>query len=353
MKPSFHTLKIKEIRQETSDAVSIAFQIPDNLEHLFHYQSGQYLTLKTLINGEEVRRSYSLCSAPFENSCRVAIKQIDNGKFSTFANEQLKVGETLEVMSPMGNFLLPDSMDEKQFVFFAAGSGITPVFSMLKTVLNNSLSATVTLIYGNKGFNSIIFREELEALKNRYMNRFRVIHILSRESLGNELQKGRIDLEKTNRLIQTLLPIDNVDGVYICGPESMIHGVKEAFVSAGLSARNIHFELFGTVTPAVPKVLQTDEVITSLVTVILDGEVLDIPLASNDINILDAALDAGADLPFACKGGVCCTCKARIMEGSARMDVNYALEPDEVAAGYILTCQSHPTSERLVVSFDE
>jgi ring-1,2-phenylacetyl-CoA epoxidase subunit PaaE len=353
MKPSFHTLKINEIRQETPDAVSISFEIPDDIKHVFHYQSGQYLTLKTSIDGEEIRRSYSLCSSPFENSWRVAVKKIEQGKFSTYANEHLTEGTTLEVMSPMGNFVLPESLDEKHFVFFAAGSGVTPVFSMLKTILNQSESAVVTLVYGNKGFQTIIFREELEALKNTYMNRFRVIHVLSKESLGNELQKGRIDEEKTNRLIQTLLPIDGIDGVYICGPESMIHGVKAAFINAGLSVDTIHFELFGTATPVVSKVQETDEVITSLVTVILDGEVLDIPLASNQINILDAALEAGADLPFACKGGVCCTCKAKIMEGTARMDVNYALEPDEVAAGYILTCQSHPTSERLVVSFDE
>jgi ring-1,2-phenylacetyl-CoA epoxidase subunit PaaE len=254
----------------------------------------------------------------------------------------------------MGNFAFnPNSESKKSYALFAAGSGITPVISMTKTILKAETQSTVSLFYGNKNFNSIIFREELEALKNTYMNRFRVIHVLSKESLGNELQKGRIDEEKTNRLIQTLLPIDGIDGVYICGPESMIHGVKAAFVNAGLSVDTIHFELFGTATPVVAKVQETDEVITSLVTVILDGEVLDIPLASNQINILDAALEAGADLPFACKGGVCCTCKAKIMEGTARMDVNYALEPDEVAAGYILTCQSHPTSERLVVSFDE
>jgi ring-1,2-phenylacetyl-CoA epoxidase subunit PaaE len=185
------------------------------------------------------------------------------------------------------------------------------------------------------------------------MNRFRVIHILSRESLGNDLQKGRINKEKTAQIIHSLIQLDSIDGVYICGPEDMILGVKDAFVEAGFDSKNIHFELFGTNTPVKEKQVLTDEVVTSLVTVIVDGEVLDIPLASNDVNILDAALEAGADLPFACKGGVCCTCKAKIMEGSAKMDVNYALEPDEVEAGYILTCQSHPTSERLIVSFDE
>lgn len=353
MKPSFHTLKINEIRQETVDAVSISFEIPEVLKQTFEYKSGQYLTFKTIVEGEELRRSYSLCSAPNENEWRVAIKRIENGKFSTHANKVLKVGDQLEVMSPMGNFILPLTTENKNLVFVAAGSGITPVFSMVKSVLLNDKDSQVTLIYGNKGFNSIIFREELEALKNQYMNRFRSIHILSRESLGNELQKGRINKEKTTQIIYSLLQIDTVDGVYICGPEDMILGVKEAFIEAGMDSKSIHFELFGTNTPVKEKVTTSDEVVSSLVTVIVDGEILDIPLASNDVNILDAALEAGADLPFACKGGVCCTCKAKIMEGSVKMDVNYALEPDEVEAGYILTCQSHPTSERLIVSFDE
>lgn len=353
MKPSFHNLIIKEIRQETTDAVSIAFDIPEGLKSVFQYQSGQYLTLKAIVGGEELRRSYSLCSSPKDDAWRVAVKKIENGKFSTYANESLKVGDTLDVMSPMGTFLLPSITENKSFVFFAAGSGITPVFSMLKDTLINDENSQVTLVYGNKGFNSIIFREELEALKNQHMNRFRVIHILSRESVGNELQKGRINKEKTLQIIRLLMQIDTIDGVYICGPEDMILGVKDAFVEAGLDTKKIHFELFGTNTPTKEKTITNDEVISSLVTVIVDGEVLDIPLASNDVNILDAALEAGADLPFACKGGVCCTCKAKVMEGSAKMDVNYALEPDEVEAGYILTCQSHPTSERLIVSFDE
>jgi len=353
MKPSFHSLKINEIRQETPDSVSIAFDVPQELKQTFEFQSGQYLTLKALISAEEVRRSYSLCSSPNENEWRVAVKRIDNGKFSTFANNDLKVGDVLDVMSPMGSFLLPSETESKNFVFFAAGSGITPVFSMVKSTLSRDEHSQVTLVYGNKGFNSIIFREELEALKNQYMNRLRVIHILSRESLGNDLQKGRINKEKTEQIIRSLMQLETIDGVYICGPEDMILGVKDAFVEAGLDTKKIHFELFGTNTPTKEKTITNDEVISSLVTVIVDGEVLDIPLASNDVNILDAALEAGADLPFACKGGVCCTCKAKVMEGSVKMDVNYALEPDEVEAGYILTCQSHPTSERLIVSFDE
>ena len=354
MRPSFHPLKIKEITRETSEAVSISFDIPADLVTDFAYKSGQYLTLKAKINDEEVRRSYSLCSAPSENSWTVAVKAIEHGKFSNFANESLKVGDILEVMNPMGTFVLPEDLNDKHFVFYAVGSGVTPVFSMLKTALVESETATVTLFYGNKGFASIIFREELEALKNKYMDRLRVIHVLSRESLGNDIQKGRIDKEKCTRLIDAFLDVQQIDGVFICGPKEMIFGVKDAFVEKGFNEALVHYELFASGS-AKPKAEAKKEEgsISSLVTVIVDGEVLEIPLKSNDINILDAALNAGADLPFACKGGVCCTCKAKIMEGTAKMDVNYALEADEVEAGYILTCQSHPTSEKLIVSFDE
>ena len=354
MRPSFYPLTIKEITRETSEAVSISFEIPADLVADFAYKSGQYLTLKAKIDGEDVRRSYSLCSAPNENTWKVAVKAIENGKFSNYANERLKVGDVLEVMNPMGSFILPEKLDDKNLVFFAVGSGVTPVLSMLKTALFDSDSSTVTLFYGNKGFASIIFREEIEALKNKYMDRLRVIHVLSRESLGNAIQKGRIDKEKSIQLIDSFLDVKTIDGVFVCGPKDMIFGVKDAFIEKGLNESLVHYELFSSGS-AKPKVEQKkqEESISSLVTVIVDGEVLEIPLKSNDINILDAALNAGADLPFACKGGVCCTCKAKIMEGTAKMDVNYALEADEVEAGYILTCQSHPTSEKLIVSFDE
>ena len=354
MRPSFHPLTIKEIKRETSEAVSISFEVPADLTNDFAYKSGQYLTLKASINGEEVRRSYSLCSSPSENTWKVAVKAIENGKFSNFANETLKAGEVLEVMNPMGTFVLPDDLSNKNFVFFAVGSGVTPVLSMLKTALFDSDSSTVTLFYGNKGFSSIIFREEIESLKNKYMDRLRVIHVLSRESLGNAIQKGRIDKEKSIQLIDSFLDVSTIDGVFVCGPKDMIFGVKDAFVEKGFNESLVHYELFssGSTKPKVEEKKQ-EESISSLVTVIVDGEVLEIPLKSNEINILDAALNAGADLPFACKGGVCCTCKAKIIEGTAKRDVNYALEADEVEAGYILTCQSHPTSEKLIVSFDE
>ncbi|MFN5416213.1 MAG: 1,2-phenylacetyl-CoA epoxidase subunit PaaE [Flavobacteriia bacterium] len=354
MTPTFHRLKIADIRKETEDTVSIAFEIPENLLSDYHYFSGQYLTLRALIDGEDLRRSYSLCSAPMEKEWRVAIKAVEGGKFSNFANTKLTVGDELEVMTPTGGFKVETNQSHsKNYVLFAAGSGITPIISIIKSVLNEEPNSTISFFYGNKNFSSIIFREEIEALKNDYMDRLSVIHVLSRESLGNPIQKGRIDADKCPKLVDTFLKNENADEVYVCGPEEMIHAVKDTFSAKGVDPKHIHFELFGTTAKKVEKTAETEENIVSNVTVIIDGDSIDIALNSNDENVLDAAQKAGADLPFACKGGVCCTCKAKILEGTARMDVNYALEADELAAGYILTCQAHPTSERLVVSFDE
>jgi ring-1,2-phenylacetyl-CoA epoxidase subunit PaaE len=355
MNPVFHTLKIENVRKETEDTVSISFEIPADLKHDYQFKPGQYLTLRTTINGEDLRRSYSLCSAPFENEWRVAIKQVEGGKFSSYANASLKAGDTLEVMTPTGSFTTElNPTNKKQYVLVAAGSGITPVLSLAKAILKEEPHSEVSLFYGNKGFASIIFREELEGLKNQYMDRLRLVHILSRESLGNPLQKGRIDAQKVKDLHKVFLQNQAIDAVFVCGPEEIIHAVKDSFTELGVDAKNIHFELFGT--PVVKKEVAAKanvEQIISNVTVIIDGDSLEIALDSTAENILDAAQKAGGDLPFACKGGVCCTCKAKILEGTARMDVNYALEPDEVEAGYILTCQAHPTSEKLIVSFDD
>lgn len=356
MTPKFHSLKIEDVKQETDDTVSISFEIPSELLEDYTYVSGQYLTLKADINGEDVRRSYSLCSAPYENEWRVAIKAISNGKFSNYANTQLHKGMFLDVMTPTGNFVMnPDPSRNNSYVLFAAGSGITPILSIAKSVLNNEPKSDVTLFYGNKGFNSVIFREELEGLKNRYMDRLRLIHIFSRENLGNKIQKGRIDEAKVIDLYEAFLKDTTIDAVYSCGPEAMILAVKKGLTEKGIDASKIHFELFTapSVNPETIVEVVDRENIESNITVILDGDAYELHLDSTGQNILDAAQEAGADLPFACKGGVCCTCKAKIIEGSVRMDVNYALEPDEVEAGFILTCQSHPTSDKLIISFDE
>ncbi|MDX2359867.1 MAG: phenylacetate-CoA oxygenase/reductase subunit PaaK [Crocinitomicaceae bacterium] len=358
MTPKFHSLKINDVRRETEDTVSISFDVPATLSSDYSFVSGQYLTLKTTIDGEDVRRSYSLCSAPHENEWRVAVKQVTEGKFSTYANHSLEAGMEMEVMTPTGNFVLnTDASNSKSYVLFAAGSGVTPVLSIAKSALNNEANSDVTLFYGNKGFASIIFREELEALKNQYMDRLRVVHVLSRESLGNDIQKGRIDAAKASELYDAFLNETNVDAVYVCGPEDMIHGVKDSMMAKGVDEAKIHFELFTAPSTDKENTVTAEEssavAIASNVTIIIDGDQFDLNLDSTGQNILDAAQEAGADVPFACKGGVCCTCKAKIIEGTVKMDVNYSLEPDEVEAGFILTCQSHPTSDKLVVSFDE
>jgi ring-1,2-phenylacetyl-CoA epoxidase subunit PaaE len=357
MTPRFHSLKIADVRKETADCVSISFDVPKDLKSDYQFLAGQYLTLKTTIDGEEVRRSYSLCSAPHENELRVAIKQVENGKFSTFANKSLNAGDFMDVMTPMGNFALKsDFANKKSYALFAAGSGVTPILSIAKEILNSEPNSIITLFYGNKGFNDVIFRESLEELKNCNLTRLSVVHVFSRESLGNKLQKGRIDKQKTIDLYNAFLKYISVNEAFICGPEQMIIGVKDALNELGLDSKKVHFELFtsGHVTS---KKKETNEPtlpsFESKVEVILDDESFEFNLDSNGMTILDAAQKAGGDLPYACKGGVCCTCKARVMKGTVRMVINYALTPDEVEAGYILTCQAHPTSENVVVSFDE
>ncbi len=354
MTPKFHSLKIQEVVKETEDCVSVAFEVPVDIKNDYSYVAGQYLTLKTVINGEEIRRSYSLCSAPYQNEWRVAIKKVENGKFSTFANDQLTAGQELEVMTPMGNFkVITDQANEKSYALFAAGSGITPVISIAKTILKNEPKSQVSLFYGNKNAGSIIFKEEIESLKNTHLENFRIIHILSRESLGNKIQKGRIDETKCKDLYTAFLQHEGVDEAYICGPTDMIFAVKKALESESVDEKNIHFELFNTddLKP-VPSSEVAKNDVESNVTIILDGDEFPVHLQSGQ-TILDASHAAGADLPFACKGGVCCTCKGKIIEGIARMDVNFALDEQEVAAGYILTCQAHPTSDKIIVSFDE
>lgn len=354
MTPKFHTLTISKICKETEDTVSITFDIPTELKEDFSFKSGQYLTLRASINGNDERRSYSLSSSPFENEWTVAIKQVENGIFSTYANQELKVGQTIEVMTPNGNFHVNTSVEHKKsYVLIAAGSGITPIISIAKTVLHEEPNSEVTLFFGNKGFASIIFREEIEGMKNKFMERLRVVHVLSRESLGNTIQKGRIDSEKLIKLHKAFLNNSPIDEIFVCGPEEMIQSVRDIFTDIVSDAKNIHFELFTSAGSKKPIVKSSEPSIAANVKVIIDGDVLELAMESDGETILDAAFKAGGDLPFACKGGVCCTCKAKILEGTASMDINYGLEPDEIEAGYILTCQAHPTSKTLTVSFDD
>lgn len=351
----FWPLTVSKIIRQTVDCVEITFDIPEKIKSEFSFLSGQYLTLKTDINGEDIRRSYSICSAPHEDKLSVAVKQIKDGRFSTFANTGLQVGDTLEVMPPMGNFLLHSTA--QNFVFFAAGSGITPVISQIKTILTQKPDAKITLFYGNRNFGSIIFREALEALKNKYMSQMAIHHIFTKEKIGIPLMHGRIDKIKSLELAKSLYAVEDTDQFLLCGPAEMIFDVKDGLSELGVPADKIHFELFSTEglkrTSVSNDLSETDKEKESEVTIQMDGDLFEFSLEYGGQNILDAALAAGADLPYACKGGVCCTCKAKITEGEVVMDLNYALEPDEVAAGYVLLCQSHPRTATIYVDFDQ
>lgn len=353
----FEQLSIKDIRKETSDCVSIAFEIPLHLKEQFQFTQGQYITLRTTIDGEEVRRSYSICSSPLDNELRVAVKKVPNGVFSTYANEHLQKGDFIDVMPPMGKFFVPlNPGNKKHYVGFAAGSGITPLLSIIKTTLLTEPGSQFTLIYGNQNRHSIIFRETLEALKNKYMDRFRLIHILSREQTDTDLNTGRIDAVKCNTLFEKIIDINNTDDFFLCGPEEMIFSVKKELENKQVDKQKIHFELFTSPGQELKnKTVQqnnTSDQPKSKITVKLDGISFDFDLEKNGPAILDAALRKGADLPYACKGGVCCTCRAKLIEGEVDMEVNYGLEPEEIEQGFILTCQSHPRSEKIVVDFD-
>lgn len=352
----FHKLTVQDVRKETPDCVSIAFEIPAAIQKDFQYIQGQNITIRTFNEGEEARRSYSICSSPLENELRVAVKKVEGGLFSTFANEQLKKGDELEVLPPTGTFFpKPIPTDRNDYVFFAAGSGITPIISIIKTILLTEHNSSVTLVYGNKNLQSIIFKEEIEALKDKYLRRFRVYYILSREKTEADFNYGRIDESKCNHLSK-LINFNIIDDFFICGPEKMIYTVKDFLCGWGINPDKIHFELFTTPTREHTKIYEAVEQTSedgSEITVKIDGRSFDFNLDFNGKTILDAGLAQGADLPFACKGGVCCTCKAKLLEGDVEMEANYGLEKSEVKAGFILTCQSHPRSKKVVVDYDE
>lgn len=352
----FHPLTIKSVKKETPDCVSVSFDIPQDLAEEFLFKEGQNITIKAMLGGNELRRSYSLCTAPHEKEIKVAIKSMDGGLFSSFA-QSFKKGDVLEVLPPVGKFNAKLSAVKGNYLAIAAGSGITPVISIIKHTLQAQPESSFTLIYGNKSRSSIIFFEELEALKNKYMQRFNFINVLSREKTDAPINYGRIDTNKLQSL-QQLVDFKNFDSAYICGPEEMIFAASAFLENTGMDKSRIHFELFTTPGQSQAKkqtagaVEQKDSGPKSNITVKLDGRSFDFDLGHNGQSILDAALQQGADLPYACKGGVCCTCRAKLVSGDVSMDVNYALEPEEVEQGFILTCQSHPRSEKVVVDFD-
>ena len=358
----FHPLRIKEIKKETVDCVSVEFEIPEELKNAFQYRHGQSLTMRTVIDGEEVRRTYSLCSSPVDREWKVAVKKVEGGLFSIFINEKLKSGDVLDVMEPVGKFNTDlHASNKKNYLAFAAGSGITPVLSIIKTTLTTEPQSSFTLVYGNRSRSSIIFFEELEGLKNKFINRFNFINILSRERTEAAINYGRINTEKLIELGK-LIDYAKIDETFLCGPEEMIFCIKDFLIQKGLSEKNIHFELFASSSAKKSQIrswLQSglkskiEPEAHSLITVKVDGRSFEFPLSlKSDTTILDAALKQGADLPFACKGGMCCTCKAKLLEGEVEMDVHWGLEHEEIENGFILTCQSHPKTEKVVVDYD-
>jgi len=353
----FHSLRVKDIYKETTDCSVVTFDVPVDLYQDFSFNAGQHLTLKAIINGEDVRRSYSLCSSPLEQQWKVAVKQIPGGLFSTYVNEELQAGDTLEVMAPSGKFGVPvDTQKKKNYVAFAAGSGITPMLSIIKTHLAAEPDATFKLFYLNRTVKSIIFKEEVEQLRNQYFGRFEIFYFLTKEQRDIELFNGRFNSEKLQTLTKTLIDVGTTDEVFICGPEEMIFLIRDELVAAGLEKEKVHYELFVTGLSEEDKKraarLAEQKVEGVEVTIIDGGKEFHFTMTDEYDNILDAALGAGADLPFACKGGVCSTCKCKVEGGNVEMKINYALEEDEVAQNLVLSCQAVPTTERVKVNFD-
>ncbi len=353
----FHSLRVKDIYKETVDCSVITFDVPENLHEVFDFSAGQHLTLRAIINDEDVRRSYSLCSSPLDKEWKVAVKQIPGGIFSTYVNEDLKSGDVLQLMAPSGRFGVPIEKERpKNYIAFAAGSGITPMLSIIKTHLAAEPEATFKLLYLNRTVKSIIFKEEIEQLRNQYFGRFEIFYFLTKEQRDIELFNGRFNSEKLQILTDTLIDVSTTDEVFICGPEEMIFLVRDALVAAGLEKEKVHYELFVTGLSEEDKkraVRLAEQKVEGIeVTIIDGGKEFHFTMTKEYDNVLDAALGAGADLPFACKGGVCSTCKCKVEEGSIEMKINYALEEDEVAQNLVLSCQAVPTSDKVKVNFD-
>lgn len=353
----FHSLTIKDVRPETRDAVSIAFEIPQYLQDSFHFTQGQHLVMRTELDGEEVRRSYSICTGVNDGELRVAVKRVVGGRFSAYANEVLKAGHVLEVMPPAGHFSVAlDPTRHGNYLAVAAGSGITPILSIIKTTLETEPHSHVTLLYGNRSSSGALFREQLEDLKNRYLQRLNLIFMFSREQQDVDLYNGRINAEKCEQLFSRWLDVNSLYAAFICGPQEMTETVCDTLKAKGMAPERIHFELFAAGSQqkreAREAARQVDDAI-SQITVISDGRALAFELPRNSQSILDAGNAQGAELPYSCKAGVCSTCKCKVIEGEVEMDSNHALEDYEVAAGYVLSCQAFPVSDKVVLDFDQ
>jgi ring-1,2-phenylacetyl-CoA epoxidase subunit PaaE len=354
--PRFHWLRVRDVRRETADAISVAFAIPAQLAADYAFRAGQYLTLRTTLDGEEVRRSYSICSGLDDGEVRIAIKQVEGGVFSVWAQDALRPGVAIEVMTPTGRFGIPALGEAGRLhVGFAAGSGITPILSIMKTVLSREPGSRFFLFYGSRATGSILFRGALEDLKDRYLGRVSVFHVLSQERQDIDILNGRLDREKLGKLLRQILGGAAIDAAYVCGPFGMIEAVETALAEMSVPADRIQVERFSSALsgrPRPPRPVKLDAPPHATAAVVLDGKRTEVPVAEGEA-VLDAALRAGLDLPFSCKGGMCSTCRAKVVEGSVDMELNYSLEPWETAAGYVLTCQARPTSAHVVLDYDQ
>jgi len=353
----FHALTIAEVRRETADAISIRFDIPERLRNAFAFQAGQHLTLRLMMDGEDVRRNYSVCVAPSENEVRIAIKEMPAGKFSAWANANLREGETIEVLPPLGNFVLPQTDNVAPcYVGLAGGSGITPVISIMKTVLETKPESRFTLLYGNRDTQSIMFLEELAALKNRYIDRLEVYHFLELEAEEIELFNGRLDRAKCEEVFSHLVDVTSADAVFICGPGPMMDAADAALRARGVGAGKIFIERFTSSAPSAEQLARAEALQQKAagkgLVVTLDGRKKRIRFEAEKGNILENVQASGLPAPYACKSGVCTTCRAKILSGTVEMKQNFGLSESEIAAGYVLTCQAVPTSDEVTLSYD-
>lgn len=353
MSLQFHSLPVRSVARD-ADALVVGFDVPAPLRETFAFEPGQYLTLRADVNGEDLRRSYSICSAPDDGALRVGIRLLPGGAFSGWAAEQLRPGQTLQVMPPQGRFTLAADPDARRHVLFvAAGSGITPMLSLIKATLRREPHTRCTLIYGNRRLATMMFKEELEDLKDRHLRRFTLLPVFSREAQDAPLFNGRLDAQRIAEFLRTLVPADGVDEAFVCGPAGMLDGAVAALAEAGVAGERIHVERFGDVNAAAAHHVEEGDADHAKVALVIDGLTRHVEFRLSDPSILDAARRTGLDVPYACKAGVCSTCKGKVLEGSVRMDRNLALTEAEVAQGFVLCCQAHPTTPSVTITLDE
>jgi ring-1,2-phenylacetyl-CoA epoxidase subunit PaaE len=358
MSTHFHSLRVKSITPDTDEAVIVAFDVPAALQPDFQFIQGQHLTLRTQLNGKEERRSYSICSGVDDGDLRIGVRHVTGGVISSWINKSLKSGDSIDVLPPEGRFFVPiDSSQARNYLGIAGGSGITPILAIMKTVLAREPLSRFTLIYGNRRQASTMFKEELEDLKNRYLTRLTLHTVFSQEHMDSPLYSGRLTQAKLGEFLNVLIQPHHLDHVFVCGPHGFNDEADAALLAAGVSAQHIHIERFGVPVDAAgvkaKPVAQPGDAPQAIVQIIRDGLSRDIEFRSEHGNVLAAAEAAGLDVPYSCKSGVCCTCRAKLIAGKVRMDRNFALEKHEVEAGFVLTCQAHPLTDRVVISFDE